>query len=143
MRLPRPDGLSAHSEIHERAGRSLWLVSIGQALSGAFGFASVVLARRLSPADFGLFAISTFVVVFVGMIADLGLRQAIQRREELTTHDIRAAFTCSRLPRRSRCCSCGRWQGFFPRSTPNRARAHHARAHHGGGPLPASVVQAE
>jgi len=84
-----------HSEIHGRAQRSLWLVSVGQTLVALLGFASgVVLARRLSPADFGLFAISTFVVVFVGMIADLGLHAGlIQRREELTTHVMRAAFT--------------------------------------------------
>ena len=63
------------------------------------GFASgIVLARRLSPADFGLFAIATFVVVLVGMIADLGLHAAlIQRRDELTTRDLRAAFTVQQL----------------------------------------------
>jgi O-antigen/teichoic acid export membrane protein len=68
-------------------------------LVALLGFASgVVLARRLSPADFGLFAISTFVVVFAGMIADLGLHAGlIQRREELTTHVMRAAFTAQQV----------------------------------------------
>ena len=86
-------------QIHEQAQRGLWLVSSGQALVALLGFASgVVLARRLSPADFGLFAISTFVVVFVGMVADLGLHAAlIQRRADLTTHDLRAAFTLQQL----------------------------------------------
>lgn len=88
-----------HSEIHGRAQRSLWLVSMGQTLVAVLGFASgVVLARRLSPADFGLFAISAFVVVFVGMIADLGLHAGlIQRREEPTIHVMRAAFTVQQI----------------------------------------------
>jgi PST family polysaccharide transporter len=87
------------ADIHKRAGRSLWFVSGGQVLVALLGFASgVVLARRLSPGDFGLFAISTFVVVFVGMIADLGLHAAlIQRQTELTTHDLRAAFAVQQL----------------------------------------------
>ena len=91
--------MTATHEIHQRAQRSLWLVLTRQALVAGLGFASgIVLARRLSPADFGLFAISTFVVVLVGMIADLGLHAAlIQRRGELTTHDIRAAFTVQQL----------------------------------------------
>lgn len=87
------------ADIHKRAGRSLWLVSGGQVLVALLSLASgVVLARRLSPDDFGLFAISTFVVVLVGMIADLGLHAAlIQRQTELTTHDLRAAFTVQQL----------------------------------------------
>ena len=90
---------AATHEVHKRAGRSLWLMSSGQVIVALLGFASgIVLARRLSPADFGLFAISTFVVVLVGMIADLGLHAAlIQRRADLTTHDLRAAFTVQQL----------------------------------------------
>ena len=100
LEIPRYDGRVIHTaDIHERAGRSLWFVSGGQVLVALLGFASgVVLARRLSPGDFGLFAIATFVVVFVGMIADLGLHAAlIQRQTELTTHDLRAAFALQQL----------------------------------------------
>jgi O-antigen/teichoic acid export membrane protein len=87
------------ADIHQRARRSLWFVSGGQGLVTLLAFVSgVVLARRLSPDAFGLFAISTFVVVFVGMIADLGLHAAlVQRQTELTTHDLRAAFTVQQL----------------------------------------------
>jgi PST family polysaccharide transporter len=87
------------ADVHQRARRSLWLASGGQVLVALLSFASgVVLARRLATDDFGLFAISTFVVVFVGMIADLGLHAAlIQRQTELTTHDLRAAFTVQQL----------------------------------------------
>ena len=91
--------VTATRDIHRRAQQSLWLVLSRQTLVAGLGIASgIVLARRLSPADFGLFAISTFVVVLVGMIADLGLHAAlIQRRVELTAHDIRAAFTVQQL----------------------------------------------
>jgi O-antigen/teichoic acid export membrane protein len=97
---PRYDAaVTETADIHQRAGRSLRLVSGGQVLVALLSLASgVVLARRLSPGDFGLFAISTFVVVFVGMIADLGLHAAlIQRQRELTTHDLRAAFTVQQI----------------------------------------------
>jgi teichuronic acid exporter len=68
-------------------------------LVGLVTFGSgVVLARTLSPADFGSFAIATFVVVFVGMISDLGLHAAlIQRSAELSAYEIRAAFTAQQV----------------------------------------------
>ena len=69
-----------------------------QALVALVTFGSgVVLARRLSPADFGVFAIATFVVVFVGMIADLGLHSGLVQRAELSSHDVRAAFTAQQV----------------------------------------------
>ena len=96
--VPHASCVTATREIHERAQRSLWLVMSRQIVVALLGFASgVVLARRLSPADFGLFAISTFIVVFVGMIADLGLHAALIQRPTLTTHDIRAAFTVQQI----------------------------------------------
>lgn len=57
----------------------------------------VVLARTLSPADFGVFAIATFVVVFAGLIADLGLHSALIQRASLSTHELRAAFTAQQV----------------------------------------------
>ena len=86
-------------EIHRRARRSLWVVSSRQGLSALVGFASgVVLARALAPADFGLFAIASFVVVFTGMITDLGLHAAlVQRSEAPTERDLQVAFTLQQL----------------------------------------------
>jgi PST family polysaccharide transporter len=66
-----------------------------QAIVALLTFGSgIVLARTLSPADFGLFAIATFVVVLTGMLTDLGLHSAlVQRSETLATVDLRTAFT--------------------------------------------------
>src|SRR5688572_4757257 len=96
---PQDSHVPATREIHQRAQRSLWLVLSRQALVALLMFASgIVLARTLAPADFGLFAIAMFVVVFIGMIADLGLHAAlIQRSADLSTHDLRAAFTAQQL----------------------------------------------
>jgi O-antigen/teichoic acid export membrane protein len=91
--------VTGNREIHDRAKRSLWLVLSRQGLVTLVAFASgVVLARTLSPADFGVFAIATFVVVSVGMVADLGLTAAlIQRPIEPSTHELRAAFTAQQI----------------------------------------------
>src|SRR5688572_16914212 len=96
---PQDSRVPATREVHERAQRSLWLVLSRQVLVALLTFASgIVLARTLAPADFGVFAIATFVVVFVGMIADLGLHAAlIQRSTDLSTHDLRAAFTVQQM----------------------------------------------
>ena len=111
-------------DIHQRAHRSLWLVLSRQAVVALIGFASgVVLARKLSPADFGIFAISTFVVVFVGMIADLGLHAAlIQRPSELTTHDIRAAFTMQQIAATFAFVALWFAAGLLPAVYPNASR---------------------
>jgi O-antigen/teichoic acid export membrane protein len=56
--------------------------------------AGVVLARLLSPADFGVFIIATFVVQLFALIGDCGLAPAlIQRRQDPNDLDLRVAFT--------------------------------------------------
>ena len=55
-----------------------------QGLKLLISFASVViLARLLSPEDFGLLAATAPVVAFVGLLQSLGLQQAIVQRAEL------------------------------------------------------------
>jgi O-antigen/teichoic acid export membrane protein len=62
-----------------------------QALSIATG---VVLARILSPVDFGLFGITTFVVALFGLLGDVGITASfIQTNREVTTRSLRVAFT--------------------------------------------------
>lgn len=58
---------------------------------------TAVLARLLSPADFGVVAIANIVVAFVWMVARLGFGQALVQRRELTPAHIRVAFTVSLL----------------------------------------------
>ena len=59
-----------------------------------FGTA-VVLARLLSPADFGLAGLALVVIGFVAVLADAGLGSALVYRRTLTSDDIRVAFTLS------------------------------------------------
>ena len=68
-------------DIHRRARRSLSLVLRRQVLIAALGFGSgIVLARTLTPGDFGVFAIAGFVVSFASLLADLGLHAALVQR---------------------------------------------------------------
>ena len=58
---------------------------------------SVVLARLLTPTDFGLVALALIVVGFAEMVVDLGFGPAVVQREELTERHIRVSFTASTI----------------------------------------------
>lgn len=60
------------------------------------GYTSAM-ARLLAPEAFGLVALSAVILRFGYYFANLGLNQAIIQKEELTTENIRAAFTSSAL----------------------------------------------
>ncbi|WP_071594886.1 lipopolysaccharide biosynthesis protein [Pontibacter roseus] len=60
------------------------------------GYTSVM-ARLLAPEAFGLVALAGVLLRFGYYFANLGLNQAIVQKEELTTDNIRAAFTSSAL----------------------------------------------
>lgn len=53
----------------------------------------VVLARLLTPADFGVVAVALVVTGFVGIFGELGLIPAVIQREKLEPAHIRTAFT--------------------------------------------------
>jgi O-antigen/teichoic acid export membrane protein len=57
----------------------------------------VLLARLLSPEEFGLAALALIVVGLAEMVVDLGLGPALVQREEITRRQIRVAFTSSAL----------------------------------------------
>jgi PST family polysaccharide transporter len=62
-----------------------------QVLTAAAG---VALARLLTPADFGVFAIATFAVQLLALVGDCGLAPSlIQREKDLGDQDLRVAFT--------------------------------------------------
>jgi PST family polysaccharide transporter len=66
---------------------------VAQAITSAARFASVViLARLLSPGDFGLVAMVTPIIGFVGTINDLGFAQAIIQRRNITERQISSLF---------------------------------------------------
>lgn len=56
---------------------------------------SVVLARLLTPSDFGTYGLVIVVVGFVNMLAFLGVGPAIVQRRELTDEHVRSAWTIS------------------------------------------------
>src|SRR5437763_15866726 len=55
----------------------------------------VVLARLLTPADFGLAAAALMVIGFSAIFAELGIGPAIVQRSDLDTAHIRSGFTLS------------------------------------------------
>ena len=90
---PAPGG--AAYAVHQRARRGIRLMLSRGALVLLLTFGSgIILARTLAPADFGVFAIALFIVIFVGLLTDLGLRPAlIQRPGMLAERDFTTAFT--------------------------------------------------
>lgn len=58
-------------------------------------FFSAVLARLLSPTDFGIFAIVNVFIGFFSLIADMGLGSGIIQNKELTKKDINNIFSAS------------------------------------------------
>lgn len=59
--------------------------------------AALVVARFLSPADFGLVTLATASLMILRAITELPISEALQRSEELTQADIDTAFTLSAL----------------------------------------------
>lgn len=72
-----------------------WRAS-GVAFRVAAQFAvAVVLARLITPAEFGLFTQALIVVGLLDVTAEIGIGAALVQRQDLTTEDIRVAFTLS------------------------------------------------
>jgi PST family polysaccharide transporter len=57
----------------------------------------VLLARLLKPEDFGLMAYSSFFIMFVQLIIDMSLSQAIVQRDRLQSEHLNTAFWISLL----------------------------------------------
>lgn len=56
---------------------------------------SMVLARLLSPADFGVVAISTVFIAFLQIFCTMGIGPAVIQRKDLTPDDLNSIFTFS------------------------------------------------
>jgi PST family polysaccharide transporter len=79
------------------AGAAQWRFA-GSALNVLSQFAiGVVLARLLTPADFGVVALAMIVLGVARPIGELGIGNALVQRATLTERHIRAAFTFSAL----------------------------------------------
>src|SRR5690242_18333130 len=86
-------------DIHGKAKRGIKMLMGRQVLLQALGMCSgVILARKLSPEEFGLFAIATFLVQIFGLLGDFGLAGSfIQREVEPTDHERSVAFTLQQI----------------------------------------------
>src|SRR5580700_6783110 len=70
----------------------------GSAFSAGSQFViGVLLARLLTPADFGLMALAYVVLGLAQPLGELGMRGAVVQRAGLTDRHIRTAFTFSTL----------------------------------------------
>ncbi|WP_295962274.1 lipopolysaccharide biosynthesis protein [uncultured Alistipes sp.] len=52
-----------------------------------------ILARLIAPADFGVIAIATVIIMFINLLTDLGFGPAIIQNDELDETDISSLFT--------------------------------------------------
>ncbi len=58
----------------------------------------VILARVLNPAEFGVFAVVTFIVSVLGLLGDFGLASSfIQRKTEFSERELQVAFTLQQI----------------------------------------------
>ncbi len=87
------------NEIHGKAKRGIKMLMGRQVLLQVTGlFTGIILARKLSPAEFGLFAIATFLVQLFAFFGDFGLAGSfIQRESEPTDYERSIAFTLQQI----------------------------------------------
>jgi PST family polysaccharide transporter len=81
------------SDIGRRSVQAGAFALIGQFLQ--FGFmlgAAIVLARLLTPADFGLVAMGMTIIEFTNLILDLGLPSSVQYQKQITKAQIDTLF---------------------------------------------------
>jgi O-antigen/teichoic acid export membrane protein len=86
-------------DVRTRAIRGVASLFARQFVVRALGFAGMlVLARVLTPAIFGVFAIAQFVVLLFEQVSSLGLGAALlRRRNEVTAVELRTVFTVQQV----------------------------------------------
>jgi len=90
---------AAAGSLPERAARGAMALFLRSAAVRLFGVAGgVVLARILTPHQFGVYAIAAFCVSFLALFSDVGLGAAIiQQHEEPTRDELKTVFTLQLL----------------------------------------------
>lgn len=77
------------------ASGAIWLL-ISRFVSNATGFIGMlVIARLLTPADYGLVAVATSVMIIVSALADLPVATALVQLSDVTDEDYHTAYTLS------------------------------------------------
>lgn len=81
-----------------RLAKGATWVAAARVLIGLVGFAStVILARLLTPADFGLVAIVSTVTIVIGAITELSLAEALLQHRDPSDAHFHSAFTLNLL----------------------------------------------
>jgi PST family polysaccharide transporter len=89
---------SAGKRLSERTlGGMLWMGGASAAQMAMQVICLAVLARLLTPADFGIAAASNVIIAFSMLFSDLALGPALIQRDTLTDSHVRTAFTASTL----------------------------------------------
>ena len=88
----------AHAGLAERTVVGVLWTSLAMGAQAALQLvALVVLARLLSPSEFGVFAAALVVIGFCSIFSELGLAPAIVQRPKLEERHVRVGFTLSVL----------------------------------------------
>lgn len=88
-----PAAFGNESTLREQVSSGVFWTGSARAAQQAAQFAlSVVLARLLSPNDYGLIAMAFVVTGFAGMLADAGFNAALIQRKELRDDHIHTVF---------------------------------------------------
>jgi O-antigen/teichoic acid export membrane protein len=98
-RLTQPVAVRPSKEVGALAARGAMALGGRQVVAWVVNFgAGVVLARLLTPADFGIYAIAAFVLTAFTAFGDGGLGASlVQQEEEPTPHDYRRVFCVQQL----------------------------------------------
>jgi O-antigen/teichoic acid export membrane protein len=83
-----PDDLLPRHELRRRVSSGVFFIGAWGAINLLVGFGgNIVLARMLVPADFGLIAIGSTLMIFATTLSDGGLGSGLIRRPESPTRD--------------------------------------------------------
>jgi O-antigen/teichoic acid export membrane protein len=74
--------------------RNIIYTSLGKGLTlVCVALASLVVARNLTPSDYGVVGFAGIIIGFLSQFSDLGVSNAVVRRPELHQHDLDTGFT--------------------------------------------------
>ena len=86
------------SELRSRASKAVGKLGLGGAAGRIISLcATLVTARLLSPADYGLMAMGMFVIGLVGFFNEVGIGAAIVQRKELRDEEVNGCFLIALL----------------------------------------------
>jgi O-antigen/teichoic acid export membrane protein len=81
------------NDLRLKTVRALSHVGVGSAVSKVVSLGStLILARLLSPADYGSMALAMVIITFIGFFNEVGIGSAIVQRDKLTASEVNGCF---------------------------------------------------